>query len=95
VLGAGYGIFSGEKVQWATLLFTPKLARWVAVERWHPNQKGKFNKDGSYELKIPYSNDSELVMDILNCGAGVKVLHPKELMLQVISEIDAMKLAYA
>lgn len=29
VLGVGYGIFSGAKVQWATLLFTPELARWV------------------------------------------------------------------
>jgi predicted DNA-binding transcriptional regulator YafY len=77
------------------LTHSPKLARWVSVERWHPNQKGKFNKDGSYELKIPYSKDSELVMDILSCGAGVKVLHPEELRLQVISEIDAMKLAYA
>jgi len=39
MLGSGYGIFSGEKVQWATLLFTPKLARWVSVERWHPIRK--------------------------------------------------------
>ncbi|MDD5299069.1 MAG: YafY family protein [Gallionella sp.] len=94
VLGAGYGIFSGAKVQWATLLFTPELARWVAVELWHPKQKGKFYEDGSYELKIPYSNDSELVMDILKCGSGVKVIHPKELRQHVIVEIDAMKLTY-
>ena len=95
VLGAGYGIFSGAKVQWATLLFTPELARWVAVELWHPEQKGKFHEDGSYELKIPYSNNTELMMDILRCGAGVKVLYPKELRLQVMAEIDAMKLAYS
>ncbi len=95
VWGAGYGIFSGAKLQWATLLFTPELARWVSAELWHPNQKGKLNKDGSYELKIPYSKDTELVMDILRCGAGVKVMQPKELRQQVISEIDAMKLAYS
>lgn len=95
VLGAGYGIFSGAKVQWATLLFTPELARWVTAELWHPKQKGKFHEDGSYELKIPYSNDTELVMDILRCGAGVKVLQPKELRQQVIAEINAMKLAYS
>lgn len=95
VLGAGYGIFSGAKVQWATLLFTAELARWVSAELWHPEQEGKFHEDGSYELKIPYSNNTELVMDILRCGAGVRVLHPKELRQQVIAEIDAMRLAYS
>lgn len=95
VFGAGYGIFSGAKVQWATLLFTPELARWVSAELWHPEQKGKFHKDGSYELRIPYSQDTELVMDILRCGAGIKVIQPKELRQQVIAEIDAMKLAYS
>lgn len=95
VCGAGYGIFSGANVQWATLIFTAELARWISVELWHPEQKGKFHADGSYELKIPYSNDTELVMDILRCGAGVKVLQPKELRQQVIAEINAMKLAYS
>ena len=66
----------------------------VSAEHWHPNQKGKFLEDGSYELKVPYSKDIELVMDILRYGAGVKVLQPKELRLQVIAEIDAMRLAY-
>jgi len=35
VLGAGYGIFAGKDVQWATLRFTAKRARWVAAELWH------------------------------------------------------------
>lgn len=95
VLGAGYGIFSGAEVQWATLVFTAKLARWVSTERWHPNQKSRFLDDGSFELKIPYSKDIELVMDILRYGAEVKVLHPNELRLQVIAEIDSMKLLYS
>lgn len=95
VWGAGYGIFSGTKIQWATLLFSPELARWVSAECWHPSQKSNFREDGSYELKIPYSKDTELVMDILRCGSGVKVMQPKKLRLQVIAEIDAMKLAYS
>ena len=65
VLGSGYGIFSGKKVQWATLHFSPQIARWVSNERWHPNQKGLLLDNGGYELKIPYSNDTELLMDIL------------------------------
>lgn len=94
VLDAGYGIFSGDRVQWATLLFTPKLSRWVSSETWHPQQKCKSNKDGSYELMIPYSDDSELVKDILSCGSGVKVLAPQELMTKLSLEIDAMSMNY-
>lgn len=94
VLGSGYGIFSGKSVQWATLLFSPKVARWVSNEQWHPNQKGRLLDDGSYELMIPYSKDTELLMDILKYGTGVKVVAPQELVRRVSHEIDAMKLAY-
>lgn len=95
VLGAGYGIFSGKKVQWATLLFSPQCARWVANERWHPNQKGTLRNDGSYELKIPYSKDTELLMDVLKYGAGVKVLAPAGLIKRVSDEISAIQAIYA
>lgn len=37
-LGAGYGIFSGAQVQWATLRFSAERARWVAAEEWHWDQ---------------------------------------------------------
>lgn len=95
VLGSGYGIFAGKKVQWATLLFSPEISRWVANERWHPNQKGTAHDDGSYELKIPYSNDKELLMDIMKYGAGVKVMAPKTLASRVAKEIDAMRTLYS
>lgn len=95
VLGSGYGIFSGKKVQWATLHFSPQIARWVSNERWHPNQKGRHLDDGSYELKIPYSNDTELLMDILRYGAEVKVVAPTTLARRVSNEIENMKLAYS
>ncbi|MCW5655593.1 MAG: WYL domain-containing protein [Hydrogenophaga sp.] len=64
-LGSGYGIFSGKEVQWATLRFTPERARWVAAEQWHPAQKGEWDSEGHWLLQIPYSDDRELVMDIL------------------------------
>ena len=84
VLGAGYGIFSGTDVQWAVLHFTPDRARWVSAERWHSKQKGKFLSDGTYELKIPFSDSRELIMDILKHGPYVKVVEPPEL-------VDAMQ----
>lgn len=95
VLGAAYGIFAGKKVQWATLLFSPMSARWVSTELWHPKQKGKFFEDGSYELRIPYSKDTELMMDILRYGAGVIVTAPAELVRRVSEEINTMKMSYS
>ncbi|MGD8478162.1 MAG: YafY family protein [Burkholderiales bacterium] len=79
LLGAGYGIFSGEKVQWAKLRFTAQRARWVAAEEWHPQQRGSFDEAGRYILEVPYSQDPELMMDILKHGAEVEVLEPREL----------------
>ena len=79
VLGAGYGIFSGSKVQWAKLRFTPERARWVAHEQWHPRQKGTVDSDGSYLLEIPYADDRELLMDVLKYGPDVEVIGPASL----------------
>lgn len=79
VLGAGYGIFSGRTTQTARLRFTPARARWVASESWHPKQVGVIEADGSYLLEIPYSDDRELIMDILRHGPEVVVLGPAEL----------------
>ncbi|MER2539158.1 MAG: YafY family protein [Azonexus sp.] len=75
-LGAGYGIFSGCEVRWATLNFTAQRARWVAAEHWHPEQDGCFLEDGSYQLRLPYSNDPELIMDILKYGPDCEVVGP-------------------
>jgi predicted DNA-binding transcriptional regulator YafY len=78
-LGAGYGIFAGTAVQWATLVFTPKRARWVAAEHWHPEQQGSYLNDGCYQLRLPYSNDPELIMDVLKYGPDCEVIAPAEL----------------
>ena len=78
-LGAGYGIFAGKEVQWATLRFTPQAARWVAAQSWHPQQRAKTEKDGSYVLELPFSEAPELVMEILKYGADVEVLEPPSL----------------
>lgn len=94
VLGAGYGIFSGEAVKWATLCFSPKLARWVAAERWHPEQVGMLLEDGRYELKLPYSEDTELVMDILRYGAECEVVGPEELRGRVEETVQALARMY-
>ena len=47
-------------------------------------------EDGSYELKVPYSNDPELLMDILKYGADCEVVAPDALRARYLSEIEAM-----
>lgn len=89
VLGAGYGIFGGSRVQWATLRFTPERARWVSAEEWHPQQKTRFADDGSYLMEIPYSADTELLMDILRHMPEVQVIKPEALKRRLMATLEA------
>lgn len=94
VLGAGYGIFAGAETQTAILRFTPERARWVADEVWHSRQAGRIEADGSYILELPYSQEPELVMDLLRYGAGVEVLAPETLRATVAHELVAAARQY-
>jgi len=88
VLGAGYGIFAGKDIAWATLRFTARQARWVASEVWHPQQKSRFEADGSYLLEVPFSKPEELAMDILKYGPDVEVVAPQTLREQVAERLE-------
>ena len=79
VMSAGYGIFGGTNTQWAKLKFSPKRSQWVSREVWHPEQQSSTEADGSFMLSIPYSDDRELVGDILGFGPDVEVLAPPAL----------------
>ncbi len=74
-----YGIFAGQPTHTAQLRFSPQAARWVADEQWHPQQQGEVLSNGSFELRIPYSDPRELIMDILKYGPDVEVIAPSEL----------------
>jgi predicted DNA-binding transcriptional regulator YafY len=78
-LDAGYGVFSGARVQWAELLFSAEAAQWVAQEQWHPQQQAQRHADGSLTLKLPYADATELAMDLLRHGRHVRVLAPAAL----------------
>jgi predicted DNA-binding transcriptional regulator YafY len=95
VLGPGYGIFGGRNLDWVKLRFSPKRARWVAAESWHPRQKGSHQKDGCYVLEFPYADHRELLMDILKYGADVEVLEPDALREIVREEAKRLTRLYA
>ena len=75
----GYGIFSGTARHTATIVFSAEAARWVSEEHWHSKQEGRFLDDGRYELKVPYSNPRELLMDVLRYGADAEITAPVSL----------------
>ncbi|MEN8168729.1 MAG: YafY family protein [Pseudomonadota bacterium] len=87
-LHGGFGIFAGAVTDWAVLRFSPRMARWVADEQWHPEQVCHW-RDDHYELHIPYTNPTELMMDILKYGSDVEVIAPAALRQLVIERIEA------
>ena len=79
-LDSGYGIFSGSTVAWAELSFSSERARWVSQEVWHPEQKGWFAESGRYHLRVPYSDERELLMNIQKHIPDVKIISPPSLL---------------
>lgn len=86
---SGYGIFAGKAVHRARLRFTPERAQWVGKETWHHDQSSSYEPNGSYVLEVPYSNDQELVMDLLRHSPEVEVLAPPELRTKLHSALTA------
>lgn len=89
----GFGIFTGSSQAVAHLRFSHHAARWVAEERWHQDQKGEWQSDG-YHLYIPYSNPTELIMEILRHGPEVEVLGPQSLREAVAGRVRTMMERY-
>ena len=73
-----YGIFAGAPKHSAKLRFAPAIAREIALQQWHPQQHGEW--DGNdYLLTVPYSDDRELIQDILRHTPDVYVESPVKL----------------
>lgn len=93
-LASSYGIFSGAPKGIAVILFSAKAARWVADEHWHSKQEGRFLPDGRFELKLPYSNAKELLMDVLRYGADAEISEPASLRQQARAMLQLAASAY-
>ena len=96
-LDAGYGIYggAGARVQWATLVFNADAAQWVANEEWHAEQKARWLPDGRYELQVPYSDPTELAMDILRHGDSVVVAGDPALTALIAKRLRSAAARYA
>ncbi|WFE67789.1 WYL domain-containing protein [Thiomicrospira sp. R3] len=83
-----YGIFAGQADQQAVLKFSAYQARWTQFEIWHPKQTTSWLEDGSYQITLPYKNDTELIQDILKYGPDIEVLAPSGLRQKVVKRLE-------
>jgi proteasome accessory factor C len=91
---SAYGIFSGPAKHTAVLVFSAERARWIADEHWHPEQQTQWLEDGRFELRIPFNDHRELLMDILKYGADVEVKEPDFLVTAAVEQIEKMQAMY-
>jgi predicted DNA-binding transcriptional regulator YafY len=93
-MDSGYGIYAGGKPQWAVLVFNPQAAQWASREEWHPAQTSRWLEDGAFELRLPYVDDTELLMDVLRQGDEVRVVAPPSLVQAVKNKLVAAARLY-
>lgn len=93
-MDGGYGIYAGAKRRWATLVFAAQAAQWVSREEWHPEQRGRWLAEGTFELQIPFVEETEIVMDILRHGNQVRVLTPDSLAERVANQLETAAMQY-
>ena len=83
---ATFGIFTGAPVDEAHLRFSEVAARWVSDEVWHRDQRAEWRADG-YHLWVPYSDPTELIMEVMRYGPAVEVLEPMSLRQRVVEKL--------
>ncbi|HOX69796.1 MAG TPA: WYL domain-containing protein [Burkholderiaceae bacterium] len=93
-LDGGYGIFAGGDPQWATLVFSSSAAQWVSREEWHPAQKCAWLDDATYQLEVPFVNETELLMDVLRHGDQVSVVSPPSLVALIAHRLESASQHY-
>ncbi|MEN9630936.1 MAG: hypothetical protein RJA10_4164 [Pseudomonadota bacterium] len=97
-MDAGYGIYAGGTRRWAVLRFDAQAAPWASREQWHPEQQGRWLEAegrGAYELRVPYVDETEIVMDVMRQGPEVQVLEPASLRERVRQRHAAAAALYA
>jgi len=73
-----FGVYHGEILD-VKLSFVPELAEEASQFNFHPTQKGKFEKDGSYTVTFKASGNKEIIWHVFKWGAGCKIISPKSL----------------
>ena len=75
-LGQGMGIFSGGKARSFKIRISPRGARWVEEDPWHPQQKIDKQPDGEVILTVEAHHDLEIIPRVLALGSEAEILSP-------------------
>lgn len=73
-----FGVFQGE-IYNVKLNFDASAAEDASNYNFHPSQKGKWEKDGSYTVTFKASGDKHIIWNLFKWGDTVKIIAPKEL----------------
>ena len=73
-----FGVFQGE-IYNVKLNFDVTAAEDASNYNFHPTQKGKWEKDGSYTVTFKASGDKHIIWNLFKWGDTVKIIAPKEL----------------
>lgn len=92
-LGLSFGIFQGKPRYHAEILFTSTAAELVCKQHWHKDQEITPVKEGLL-LRLPVSDDRELIMKVLQYGNMARVLSPPKLVERLKLEVSAMAESY-
>ena len=93
-INESFGIFQGKETQLVKLKFNPFRSAWIKEQIWHPDQNMETTQDGALILYLPVSDFREIKLKILQFGADVEVLEPKELRNLIQDEISKMAGVY-
>lgn len=89
ILEQSFGIFKGQEICHAEILFTSTAAELVRHQHWHKDQRVE-EVEGGVCLCLPVSDYREITMKILQYGAMARVIAPPELKKRVQTEISSM-----
>lgn len=92
--GDAYGIFTGKANNKALIRFSGIAAEEMAQEKWHPKQRIVKSEQNELQLEIPYSKDTELLMDIFRWGSLAEALSPPELRTKAIEQLKTTLKSY-
>lgn len=92
-LQSAFGIFKGKTTQTAEILFTGTAAELVKHQHWHSKQQLEEGQNGLL-MKIPFSDEREIRMKVLQYGSQAQVLGPINLQRSIANEIAAMLQQY-
>jgi len=90
-----FGMYQGKDIHTIELIFSPRQARWIREEMWHPSQKLEDLTDGRLKMSLLTGGLEDVSRWVMQYGAEVEVLSPVQLRNEVANAHKAAALQYS